>query len=99
MTGPVQVYVDLTRFAAGATRAQLRDRVRELEDVGATGVSVSDHIFFTAGGRPRTEGVGHGCDPLTTLAAVRISLSEEAGIAAAPPDPVRFCREVLPLLG
>ena len=68
--GPVQVFVDLTRFAATATRAQLRDRVRELEDVGATGVSVSDHIFFTSGGRPRTDGVGHGCDPLTTLAAV-----------------------------
>jgi len=66
----VQVFVDLTRFAATATRAQLRDRVRELEDVGATGVSVSDHIFFTSGGRPRTDGVGHGCDPLTTLAAV-----------------------------
>lgn len=31
--GPVQVFVDLTRFAATATRAQLRDRVRELEDV------------------------------------------------------------------
>ena len=29
----------------------------------------------------------------------RISLSEEAGIAAAPPDPLRFCREVLPLVG
>jgi hypothetical protein len=28
----------------------------------------------------------------------RISLSEE-GIAAAPSDPARFCREVLPLLG
>ena len=42
----MQVFVDLTRFAATATRAQLRDRVRELEDVGATGVSVSDHIFF-----------------------------------------------------
>jgi alkanesulfonate monooxygenase SsuD/methylene tetrahydromethanopterin reductase-like flavin-dependent oxidoreductase (luciferase family) len=27
----------------------------------------------------------------------RISLSEESGIAAAPPDPLRFCREVLPL--
>jgi alkanesulfonate monooxygenase SsuD/methylene tetrahydromethanopterin reductase-like flavin-dependent oxidoreductase (luciferase family) len=38
--------------------------------VGATGVSVSDHIFFTSGGRPRSDGVGHGCDPLTTLAAV-----------------------------
>jgi alkanesulfonate monooxygenase SsuD/methylene tetrahydromethanopterin reductase-like flavin-dependent oxidoreductase (luciferase family) len=29
----------------------------------------------------------------------RISLSEESGIAAAPADPLRFCREVLPLLG
>ena len=29
----------------------------------------------------------------------RISLSEESGIAAAPPDPLQFCREVLPLLG
>jgi alkanesulfonate monooxygenase SsuD/methylene tetrahydromethanopterin reductase-like flavin-dependent oxidoreductase (luciferase family) len=66
----VKVFVDLTRFAAAATREQLRERVRQLEDVGATGVSVSDHIFFTADGRPRTDGVGHGCDPLTTLGAV-----------------------------
>jgi hypothetical protein len=29
----------------------------------------------------------------------RISLSEQGGIAAAPPDPLRFCREVAPLLG
>jgi alkanesulfonate monooxygenase SsuD/methylene tetrahydromethanopterin reductase-like flavin-dependent oxidoreductase (luciferase family) len=29
----------------------------------------------------------------------RISLSEQGGIAAAPPDPLRFCREVVPLLG
>jgi len=29
----------------------------------------------------------------------RISLSEEGGIAAAPSNPLRFCREVLPLLG
>ncbi|HSU11000.1 MAG TPA: LLM class flavin-dependent oxidoreductase [Pseudonocardia sp.] len=76
---PVQVFVDLTRFAATATRAQLRDRVRELEDVGATGVSVSDHIFFTSDGRPRTDGVGHGCDPLTTLAVVA-GLSERLAV-------------------
>jgi alkanesulfonate monooxygenase SsuD/methylene tetrahydromethanopterin reductase-like flavin-dependent oxidoreductase (luciferase family) len=67
---PVKVFVDLTRFSAMATRAQLRDRVRELEDVGATGVSVSDHLFFTADGRHRTEGIRPGIDPLTTLAAV-----------------------------
>jgi alkanesulfonate monooxygenase SsuD/methylene tetrahydromethanopterin reductase-like flavin-dependent oxidoreductase (luciferase family) len=29
----------------------------------------------------------------------RISLSEEGRIASGPPDPLRFCREVLPLLG
>jgi hypothetical protein len=28
----------------------------------------------------------------------RISLSGEAGVRSAPADPVRFCREVLPLL-
>jgi alkanesulfonate monooxygenase SsuD/methylene tetrahydromethanopterin reductase-like flavin-dependent oxidoreductase (luciferase family) len=75
----VQVFVDLTRFAASVTRAQLRDRVRALEDVGASGVSVSDHIFFTSGGRPRTDGVGHGCDPLTTLAAVA-GLSDQLAV-------------------
>ncbi len=42
----MQVFVDLTRFAATATRAQLRDRVRELEDVGATGVTAD----LTSGG-------------------------------------------------
>ena len=66
----MKVFVDITRFAATATRAQLRDRVAQLEDVGASGVSVSDHIFFTSGDRPRAERVGHGCDPLTTLSAV-----------------------------
>jgi alkanesulfonate monooxygenase SsuD/methylene tetrahydromethanopterin reductase-like flavin-dependent oxidoreductase (luciferase family) len=29
----------------------------------------------------------------------RISLTEESGIRSAPPDPLRFCREVLPLIG
>jgi hypothetical protein len=28
----------------------------------------------------------------------RISLSGMGGIDSAPPDPIRFCREVLPLL-
>jgi alkanesulfonate monooxygenase SsuD/methylene tetrahydromethanopterin reductase-like flavin-dependent oxidoreductase (luciferase family) len=79
VTGPVQVFVDLTRFAASATRPQLRDRVRALEDAGAAGVSVSDHIFFTSGGRPRTDGVGHGCDPLVTLAAVA-GLSDQLAV-------------------
>jgi hypothetical protein len=29
----------------------------------------------------------------------RIALTGEGGIRSAPPDPVRFCREVVPLLG
>jgi hypothetical protein len=29
----------------------------------------------------------------------RIALTGEGGIRTAPPDPLRFCREVLPLLG
>ena len=66
----LQVYVEMTRFAASANMAGLRDKIRSLEDQGATGVSVSDHIFITTGGRPRTEHCEHGCDPLITLAAV-----------------------------
>lgn len=48
----------------------MRDRVRALEDAGATGVSVSDHLFYTRDGLPRGSGVEPGCDPVTTLAAV-----------------------------
>jgi Coenzyme F420-dependent N5,N10-methylene tetrahydromethanopterin reductase and related flavin-dependent oxidoreductases len=66
----VKVFVELTQFAATADRSALRDMVARLEDVGATGVSVSDHLFRTHDGRPRREGVTPGCDPLTTLAAV-----------------------------
>ncbi len=69
--GPyMKVFVELTRFAATAGRAAMRDMVSRLQDAGATGVSVSDHIFVTLDGRPRSGGVAHGCDPLTTLAAV-----------------------------
>jgi alkanesulfonate monooxygenase SsuD/methylene tetrahydromethanopterin reductase-like flavin-dependent oxidoreductase (luciferase family) len=48
----------------------LRERVAQLVDAGATGVSISDHIFYTRDGRPRRDGAIAGCDPLTTLAAV-----------------------------
>jgi alkanesulfonate monooxygenase SsuD/methylene tetrahydromethanopterin reductase-like flavin-dependent oxidoreductase (luciferase family) len=75
----VKVFVELTRFAATATSAQLRDRVRALEDSGAYGVSFSDHIFFTADDRPRTERVAHGCDPLTAMAAV-VALSDTLAV-------------------
>jgi alkanesulfonate monooxygenase SsuD/methylene tetrahydromethanopterin reductase-like flavin-dependent oxidoreductase (luciferase family) len=66
----MKVFVDLTRFAATANRAALRDMVTRLEDAGATGVSISDHLFYTRDGRPRRDGVDPGCDPLTTLAAI-----------------------------
>jgi alkanesulfonate monooxygenase SsuD/methylene tetrahydromethanopterin reductase-like flavin-dependent oxidoreductase (luciferase family) len=66
----MKVFVDLTRFAATADRAALRDMVARLEDAGATGVSISDHLFYTRDGRPRRDGVDPGCDPVTTLAAV-----------------------------
>jgi alkanesulfonate monooxygenase SsuD/methylene tetrahydromethanopterin reductase-like flavin-dependent oxidoreductase (luciferase family) len=66
----MKVFVDVTRFAATADRSALRDRVARLDDAGATGISVSDHLFYTRDGRPRRDGVVAGCDPVTTLAAV-----------------------------
>jgi len=52
---PMEVYVDITRFAESATMAQLRERIRALEGVGVTGVTASDHLFGTQDGRPRSE--------------------------------------------
>jgi alkanesulfonate monooxygenase SsuD/methylene tetrahydromethanopterin reductase-like flavin-dependent oxidoreductase (luciferase family) len=66
----VKAFVELTRFAATAGRAAMRDTVARLEDAGATGVSVSDHLFYTRDGQPRRDGAEPGCDPLTTLATV-----------------------------
>jgi hypothetical protein len=51
----VKVFVELTELAARADRAELRDTVARLVDVGATGVSVSDHLFATQHGRSRAE--------------------------------------------
>ena len=42
----------------------LRDRVREFEDAGVHGVSLSDHLFAATAGRPRSDGVDPGCDPM-----------------------------------
>src|SRR5712671_5018112 len=58
----MKIFVELTHFAATASQAQLRDKLCAIEDAGATGVTLWDHIFTSTGGRP--------CDPLTTLAAV-----------------------------
>jgi alkanesulfonate monooxygenase SsuD/methylene tetrahydromethanopterin reductase-like flavin-dependent oxidoreductase (luciferase family) len=65
----MQIFVELTRFAATASSKELRPRVRQLEDAGAAGISLWDHIFTTSGA-DRREGVGHACDPMTTLGAV-----------------------------
>ena len=110
----MKVFVDLTRFAATANRAAWPDMVGRLEDAGATGVGISDHLFYTRAGRPRRDAVDPGCDPVTLRRSAqmaeallerreaygleRISLSGAPGIRSAPADPVRFCREVLPLL-
>jgi len=66
----MKVFVELTERAATASRKDLRDTVTRLVDVGATGVSVSDHLFATQPGFSRAERAVPGCDPLTTLAAV-----------------------------
>jgi alkanesulfonate monooxygenase SsuD/methylene tetrahydromethanopterin reductase-like flavin-dependent oxidoreductase (luciferase family) len=64
----VKVFIELTQFAGTATAVQLRERVHQLEDLGATGVNLWDHIFTSASypGGP----ISRPCDPLTTLAAV-----------------------------
>ena len=66
----MKVFVEINDLAATANRAELRDTVARLVDAGATGVSVSDHLFTTEDGRSRAEHTLPGCDPLTTLAAV-----------------------------
>ena len=45
----MKVFVEIGEPAATAGRAELRDTVARLVDVGATGVSVSDHLFATEG--------------------------------------------------
>jgi alkanesulfonate monooxygenase SsuD/methylene tetrahydromethanopterin reductase-like flavin-dependent oxidoreductase (luciferase family) len=66
----MKVFVEITRFAGNASRAQLRDKVRALEDAGAAGVSAWDHIFLPGGTPERFAHTPYPCDPLTTLAAV-----------------------------
>src|SRR5260370_499209 len=75
----VRVYVELSRFAATATRAELRDMVHALEDAGATGVSFSDHIFVPENERRRAESVAHNCEPLTAMAAV-VGMSDHLAV-------------------
>ena len=65
----MKVFVEIGAAAATASRRQLRELIAALEDAGASGVCVSDHMFMTAGS-PRRAGVSPQCDPLTVLAAV-----------------------------
>ena len=67
--GKMKVFVELTFFAGSSNRPTLRDKIHELEDVGATGVSLWDHIFVSEDG-PRRNSPTRPCDPLTTLAAI-----------------------------
>jgi alkanesulfonate monooxygenase SsuD/methylene tetrahydromethanopterin reductase-like flavin-dependent oxidoreductase (luciferase family) len=66
----VKVFVEISAVAATAGRSELSQYVARLEDAGATGVTVSDHLFYTRDGLPRRSGVRPACDPLTTLASV-----------------------------
>lgn len=66
----MKVFVELTRFAATAGRRELRDHLARLEDAGVTGVTVSDHLFHTRDGLPRSAGVLPAPEPMTTLGAV-----------------------------
>jgi alkanesulfonate monooxygenase SsuD/methylene tetrahydromethanopterin reductase-like flavin-dependent oxidoreductase (luciferase family) len=64
----LKVFVEIGRTAVRASRSELRDHISALEEAGATGVSVSDHMFTSDGGAEG--GRRLQCDPLTTLAAV-----------------------------
>ena len=75
----VQVYVELTGFATTANRRELAPYVSALEDAGAAGVSVSDHLFGTSDGVSRAESVQPAGEPMTTLAAVA-ALSDRLGL-------------------
>lgn len=61
--GPLRAYSQIR----GGSVAELRDEVREWEDLGVTGVLVGDHLFGTATG-PRRD-AGRPPEPMTLLAA------------------------------
>ena len=75
----VEVYVELTGFATTANRRELAAYVTALEDAGAAGVSVSEHVFGTSDGVSRAVSVQPACEPMTTLAAVA-ALSDRLGL-------------------
>lgn len=64
----MKVFIELTHFAGTSTAQQLRDRVHQLEDLGASGVNLWDHIFTSA--RHPGDDISRPCEPLCTLAAI-----------------------------
>src|ERR1041385_6297441 len=60
------------------TLADLARDVRRLEDLGVTGVLVTDHLFMDGPGRPRSE-TQRPNEPMTVLAAVA-ALSDRLNI-------------------
>ena len=61
----MQIYVILKT----STLADLARDVRRLEDLGVTGVLLTDHLFMDGPGRPRSE-TQRPNEPMTVLAAV-----------------------------
>ena len=75
----MKVFVEISHLAASMSWRAFAEAIHTLEDSGAAGVSVSDHIFATHGGRPRRDSSSPTCDPLTTLGVVA-GLSERLEI-------------------
>lgn len=64
----MKVFIEISQFASRSSAKELRSYVRQLEDLGAAGVIVWDHIF-TSPHKGTTE-LFRPSDPMTTLAAV-----------------------------
>ena len=64
----MKVFIELGLLAGTASAKQLRERVHQLEDLGATGINLWDHIFTSA--MHPGDDILRPSDPLTTLAAI-----------------------------
>jgi len=65
----MKTFIELVDFGAVADGPSMREKIRLLEDLGATGVNIWDHIFIRDES-PTGDPLRIFCDPLTTLAAV-----------------------------
>jgi alkanesulfonate monooxygenase SsuD/methylene tetrahydromethanopterin reductase-like flavin-dependent oxidoreductase (luciferase family) len=66
----MKVFIAVSHLASSMNRRQFADAIRAIEGSGASGVSVSDHIFATHDRLPRRQESTPTCDPLTTLGVV-----------------------------